>query len=199
MQFTATCSEDQLVDLLMDVADRDATAPTKLWRRLEQPLKTLAKRELYGSRPIFDEDDIALIVFTSFCRCLVAGNDPKIKNYRQLLRYLTTTTRRVVIDLYRHQTRQRRGGLEQFQHGYSLDRIEDCQPGPATRAGHDDELNHLIQSLDATLGDLLSARLDGKNHRELATMFGCSVRNIERRMKQLRSAYKRIKSGEKCA
>ena len=189
MQPTSIRSHIQLGDLLRGVANCETVATTELWRRLETRLKDLARRELYGTHRLLDEDDVALIVFASLCRWLAAGNVAKVTTHRQLIRFLTTANRRVVIDLHRYENRQSRGGREGFDHGYTVEQIADAAPGPAARVGHADEIMHLKRSLDGSLGELLSARLDGKNHRELARMFGCSVRSIERRMVHLRTAY----------
>ena len=103
MQPTSIRSDIQLGDLLRGVANRDTVATTELWRRLETRLKDLARRELYGTHRLLDEDDVALIVFASLCRWLAAGNVAKVTTHRQLIRFLTTANRRVVIDLHRYE------------------------------------------------------------------------------------------------
>ena len=180
------------IGMLLDaVARRDADATDQLWDLVNQRLTGLARRQVFRVHRTFDEDDVVIIVFTSLCRWLVAGNHHGIQRLEHLENHLAVMTARTVVDLYRYETRHCRGGKAEFCNDTNIDRVVDSTPGPSCMVTYRDQCSQFLAILgkDSPLGQLLMARLDGHNHEELAVLFDCSVRTIERRMADIRRKY----------
>ena len=82
-----------------------------LWGRYFQRLVRLAGARLPAHcRRSFDEEDVALSAFQSFCERAGRGQFPQLDDRDDLWRLLATITVRKALDTMRHQTRQKRGG-----------------------------------------------------------------------------------------
>ena len=83
----------------------------RLWDRYFQQLVRLAGKKLPGhARREFDEEDVALSAFHSFCDRVGRGQFPQLADRDDLWRLLVTITARKAVSSVRHQTAQKRGG-----------------------------------------------------------------------------------------
>ncbi len=83
----------------------------RLWDRYFQRLVRLAGAKLPGHcRRAFDEEDVAISAFQSFCNRAGQGQFPQLSGRDDLWRLLATLTVRKAALMIRHQTRQKRGG-----------------------------------------------------------------------------------------
>jgi DNA-directed RNA polymerase specialized sigma24 family protein len=181
-----------VLELLQAVGRRDAEATERLFSLLKAKIESRARREIYQPHRLFDEEDVVMIVFASLCSSLTLGNAKQPESVPHLERRLAVMTRRVVIDLQRREATLRRGGRETFCHDVDVNDISDRSGESLNQVDVQDELAILMDSLNKVeLTELLKARLAGWDCQELAAMFDCSVRTIERRISDLRRAYTR--------
>src|SRR6516162_1298201 len=88
----------------------DANDIERLWNRYFRRLMRLAGAKLPGHcRRAFDEEDVALSAFQSFCDRASRGQFPQLNDRDDLWRLLATITVRKALDTMRRQTRQKRG------------------------------------------------------------------------------------------
>ena len=139
----------------------------RLWDRYFQRLVRLAGAKLPGHcRRAFDEEDVALSAFQSFCDRAGQGQFPQLSDRDDLWRLLATLTVRKAVLMMRHQTRQKRGGgrvlgesafqggTERPTTGGGLAEILSKEPTPDDAARFADAFDHLINKLeDPTLED----------------------------------------------
>lgn len=84
----------------------------RLWERYFARLVRLAGARLPShARRAFDEEDIALSAFRSFCSRAEQGQFPELTDRDDLWRLLAVITARKVIGAIRHQSRRKRGGV----------------------------------------------------------------------------------------
>src|SRR5271156_4560636 len=89
----------------------DGSDIERLWDRYFERLVRLAAARLPShTRRSFDEEDVALSAFQSFCDRAGRGQFPPLSDRDDLWRLLATITVRKAIDTMRHQTRKKRGG-----------------------------------------------------------------------------------------
>ena len=103
--------EDAVTLWLDGIKAGDGTDIQRLWDRYFRRLVRLAGAKLPAHcRRAFDEEDVALSAFQSFCDRAGRGQFPKLNDRDDLWRLLATITVRKALDTIRHQTRQKRGG-----------------------------------------------------------------------------------------
>jgi hypothetical protein len=91
----------------------DSAATRALWERYFPQLVRLARKELElrgAPRRAADEEDVAASVMESLFRAAEEGRLPDLADRDDLWRLLLRMTARKVVDLKRHEARQRRGG-----------------------------------------------------------------------------------------
>ncbi len=107
----AVVQEDAVTLWLDGIKAGDGMDIQRLWDRYFQRLVRLAGAKLPAHcRRSFDEEDVALSAFQSFCDRAGQGQFPKLSDRDDLWRLLATITVRKALDTMRHQTRQKRGG-----------------------------------------------------------------------------------------
>jgi RNA polymerase sigma factor (sigma-70 family) len=177
-------------DLLAAVSEQDHDATARLWQLVKVRLNFLANKEIHVPHRLFGVEDVVMIVFASLYRSLTSDNHQQIGSYIHLQRRLAVMTKRVVIDLLRHEKRLRRGGRGMVNHEFKLDEIAGNADSCEAQIEFSDEVVNLISSLGRReLAELLIARMEGRSYPELAKFFDCSVRTIERRMAQIRTVF----------
>ena len=96
---------------LRGVKAGDSADIERLWNRYFQRLVRLAGAKLPGHcRRAFDEEDVAISAFQSFCDRAGRGEFPQLNGRDDLWRLLAMLTVRKAAVTMRHQTRQKRGG-----------------------------------------------------------------------------------------
>ncbi len=89
----------------------DSADIQRLWNRYFERLVRLAGAKLPGHcRRAFDEEDVAISAFQSFCDRAGQGQFPQLNGRDDLWRLLATLTVRKAVLMMRHQNRQKRGG-----------------------------------------------------------------------------------------
>jgi len=174
-----------------------------LWNRYFQRLVRLAAAKLPGHcRRAFDEEDVALSAFRSFCDRAGRGQFPQLGDRGDLWRVLATLTVRKAVMMIRHQTRQKRGGGRvvgesafQTQYGViepggGLAEILGKEPTPDDAARFADTFDHLINGLqDPALKTIALRKLDGHSAAEIGAFLGTSTRTVDRKLRLIRALW----------
>jgi DNA-directed RNA polymerase specialized sigma24 family protein len=173
----------------------------RLWDRYFDRLVRLAGSRLPGhARRSFDEEDVALSAFQSFCDRVGRGQFPRLDDREDLWKVLSTITTRKAVDMVRHQTRQKRGGgrtLGESAVGCpddagsaGLARFLSRDPSPAEAAQFADEYDRLFERLDdPTLKTVALRRLEGYSSEEIAAELGTSARTVDRKLGLVRALW----------
>jgi RNA polymerase sigma factor (sigma-70 family) len=184
-----------------DPAVRDRAAQL-VWERYFRDLLALARNHL--SRRIRrreDEYDVLQSMFRSFCRRQQRG-DYALGGRDDLWGLLVTITlckaRNVAL---RHRCQRRDVGREQGAHSstpgcapealpWALEQMEAGEPNPAEAALLNETLELRLQRLaDPELRQLALRKLEGYTNQELAALFDCTERTIERKLERIRARW----------
>jgi DNA-directed RNA polymerase specialized sigma24 family protein len=173
----------------------------RLWDRYFQQLVRLAGKKLPGhSRREFDEEDVALSAFHSFCDRVGRGQFSRLADRDDLWRLLVTITARKAISSVRRQTRQKRGGgnvlgESAFMNvdgpdGDGMAQILGREPTPEFAAQFAEDYDLLISRLNnVTLKVVALRRLEGHTSEEIAAELGTSTRTIDRKLELIRAIW----------
>ncbi len=189
---------------LRGVKDSDGGDFAQLWDRYFQRLIRLAGSKLPGHcRRAFDEEDVAISAFQSFCERARRDEFPQLSDRDDLWRLLATLTVRKVAMVIRHQSRQKRGtgrvvGESAFSPRDRSSAAASCltavlskEPTPADAARFCDDLDHLLSKLDdRILVGIALRRLKGHTSEEIGAELGTSTRTVDRKLRLIRAVWK---------
>jgi len=173
----------------------------RLWDRYFEKLVRLAKARLPGhARRAFDEEDVALSAFQSFCDGVGRGQFPQLADRDDLWRLLATITTRKVVGSVRYQTRQKRGGGNVLGESALIDRDEPAEanmaqflsrePTPEAAIQFADEYERLFDQLeDPTLKAIAQHKLEGWTSEEIAVQLGTTRRTVDRKLRLIRAIW----------
>ncbi len=195
--------EDAVTLWLDGIKAGDGTDIQRLWDRYFQRLVRLAGAKLPAHcRRSFDEEDVALSAFQSFCDRAGQGQFPKLSDRDDLWRLLATITVRKALDTMRHQTRQKRGGgnvlgesalLVGGKHqdnGDGLGAILGREPTPEVAAQFADDYRRFLAKLDdPAIRSIALRRLEGQGTQEIADAMKVSTKTIERKLRLIRAIW----------
>jgi DNA-directed RNA polymerase specialized sigma24 family protein len=174
-----------------------------LWDRYFERLVRLAGAKLPGHcRRAFDEEDVAISAFQSFCERAGQGQFPRLSDRDDLWRLLATLTTRKAAMMMRHQTRQKRGGGQVLGEsalqargsaattGNGLVEVLGKEPTPDAAARFADAFEHLIKKLgDATLRTIALRKLEGRTVQEISLELGTSTKTIDRKLRLIHAIW----------
>jgi DNA-directed RNA polymerase specialized sigma24 family protein len=148
-----------------------------------------------------DEEDVALSAFNSFLRGVEAGRFPQLADRDDLWRLLLVITERKAIYVIAHERRVKRGGGKVCHAGAvegessgspGLDGVVGHEPTPDQAAQIAEECGRLLALLDdETLRRVALAKMEGSTNREIAERLDLSEPTIERKLRRIRSAWKK--------
>jgi DNA-directed RNA polymerase specialized sigma24 family protein len=181
----------------------------RLWDRYFQRLVQLAGRKLPGhARREFDEEDVALSAFHSFCDRVGRGQFPLLADRDDLWRLLVTITARKAASSVRHQTRKKRGGGKvqgesafldvggDQQAGDGLAGFLSREPTPEDAAQFAEEYDRLIAKLtNESLRAIAQRTLEGYSAEDIAAELGTSPRTVHRKLQLIRALWDEELSG----
>ena len=179
----------------------DRSDISRLWDRYFERLVRLASSRLPAhSRRSFDEEDVALSAFESFCDRAVRGQYPHLSGRDDLWRLLGTITVRKAIGMLRHQNRQKRGGggvlgesallATEDAGGEGLAEILSREPTPEQAAQFADDYYRFLARLEEpTLRAIALRRLEGQSAREIAQALNVSTKTVERKLQLIRAIW----------
>lgn len=182
----------------------DGAAAHSLWERYFTRLVELADRRLpQHARRSFDEEDVALSAFRSFCRGVEAGRFPQLSDRENLWALMIVITARKARARLRAETAQKRGGGR--VQGESVFAAHPAAGAPAAEGiaqaiGREPtpefavEVSEQVERLLGQLPDDVSRqlailKLEGFTNQEAARQLDCSQTTIERRLRLIRKVW----------
>jgi RNA polymerase sigma factor (sigma-70 family) len=173
----------------------------RLWDRYFHRLVGLAGTRLMShARRDYDEEDIALSAFHSFCDRVGRGQFPQLNDRGDLWRLLATITARKAIQRIREQTRQKRGGghvvgesaiMGPDSVGEGMAQVLGREPAPEEAAQFNEDVEHLLDALgDAKLRTIALRKLEGYSAAEIAGQLGISARTVDRKLELIREIWR---------
>lgn len=176
----------------------DEQAAHKLWQRYFQRMAALARQRLgEDSRRAQDEQDIAIRVFKSLCEGAERGRLEGLVDRDGLWRLLATITARKVVQHFRQEGRQKRGGgqvrgdsiFDTSEGGF--DALAGAEPTPEFLHQLAEEHQRLLSALDDdTLRRIALWKMEGWTGREIASKLGITRRSVERKLERIRELWK---------
>ena len=196
-------SDDSVSQWLDGLKAGEGADIERLWDRYFHRLVQLASARLPAhARRVFDEEDVALSAFHSFCDRVGQGQFPELIDRDDLWRLLATITSRKAIQVLRHQNRMKRGGGQVLGEsalmgggrddnaGDGIAQFLSREPTPADAARFADDCAQLFHKLeDDTLKQIAQRRLEGHESTEIARELGVSVRTIDRKLRLIREIW----------
>ncbi|MGO8745897.1 MAG: ECF-type sigma factor [Thermoguttaceae bacterium] len=194
----------EITQYLGRLAQGDDQAAQVLWDKYFPELARQARRKLECiPRRAVDEEDIALDVLKSFCRGAAAGRFAGLGNRTDLWRLLLTILARKVIRVRRNHFSLKAGGgrirgESAWLHAGATESEEGIARVPADGLPPDLEV-----AVAETCRDLLAMlpsdnarqialhRMEGYTNPEIAEKLGCSLSNVERKLRNIRTAWEK--------
>ena len=186
-----------------EIKEGNREAAQGLWERYFARLVHLARNQLPAQhRRAFDEEDVALSAFHTFCAAAEKGRFPDLSDRDSLWRLLVRMTARKAIDQQRFQRRQKRWGggvcsesawgrLECGDDPQMLADVIGNMPSPEFVAMIREQFQRLLDLLqDDDLQALAIAKMVGYSNREIADRLACASRTVERRLRLIRAKCK---------
>ena len=179
----------------------DGSDIERLWDRYFERLVRLAAARLPAhSRRSFDEEDVALSAFQSFCDRAGRGQFPQLSDRDDLWRLLATITVRKALDTIRQQSRQKRGGGQVLgesallvgagTEGDGLAEVLSREPTPDEVAGFAENYHRFLARLqEPPLRTIALRRLEGQTTREIARALDVSTKTVERKLQLIRAIW----------
>ncbi len=179
----------------------EAAGIDRLWDRYFHRLVGLAgARLLSHARRDYDEEDIALSAFHSFCDRVGRGQFPQLNDRNDLWRLLATITARKAIQRIREQNRQKRGGGRVLGESAvvspgavdeGMAQFLGREPEPGEAAEFNDDLDRLLGALgDPKLRTIALRKLEGYSSAEIAVQLGISARSVDRKLELIREIWR---------
>jgi RNA polymerase sigma factor (sigma-70 family) len=167
----------------------DIAACQELMAYYSRRLLPLARASLHHkSIKVFDEEDVVQSALAGFLKGVEQGRY-QLRDREELWQILAKMTvksaGKIVLQQHRQKRAPRRG--EGPAATRSVERITDPNLSPDSEAQVKEEINHLLNGLrDTQLRSIAKWKWEGYTNEEIATMLGCSVRTVQRRLRFIR-------------
>ena len=184
--------DSRISQWLKDLKAGDQDAARKLWPHYFRKLATHARNKLpIDARRAFDEEDVALSAFKSFCAGVERGRFPQLDDRNDLWRVLLVITSRKARAYLRHETQQKRDQGRVLDEGEAdLAELMSDEPSPEFALLLAEECRRLFGALDSDdLRSIAALKLEGFTIDEIAARVGCAKRSVERRLQIIRKSW----------
>jgi DNA-directed RNA polymerase specialized sigma24 family protein len=200
-RFLIMSNDNSVTRWIEGLKSGDADDIERLWNRYFRRLIRLAGAKLPGHcRRAFDEEDVALSAFQSFCERASRGQFQRLSDRGDLWRLLTVLTVRKAIMTMRHHTRQKRGGGQVGGESHlaprddremnSLSEFLSREPTPEDAAQFSDACDNLFGRLEEpTLKTIALRKLHGYTNEEIARELGVTSRTVDRKIRLIRAVW----------
>ncbi len=189
--------DDPVTSWIEGIKAGNTTEIQRLWDGYFDRLVRLAGSRLPSHcRRAFDEEDVAISAFRSFCDRASRGQFPRLDDRDDLWRILATITVRKALEAVRHQMRQKRGGGNVLGEsalagpGEGVAEVLSREPTPEEAARFSDDCRRLFDRLgDSTLRVVALLRLEGRSTQEIAQSLGVSTKTVDRKLRLIQAIW----------
>jgi hypothetical protein len=193
--------DDTVIGWVWGLERRNPEAAQRLWERYFTKMVRLAGEKLPPrARRAFDEEDVALSAFKSFCAGVEQGRFPRLADRDDLWRLLVVMTARKADAYKRQQMRQKRGGGKVLGESDWLagpavemggfDALIGSEPTPAFALQVAEEYRLRLERLaHETLRRIAVLKMEGYTVDEVAARVGLARRAVESGLQQIRAAW----------
>ena len=180
-------SENSLTHFFSRLREDDNSVAEQLWNRYCPRLTALARRTLAGQpKTVADENDAVQSAMVSFWRRSERGDFSADMDSNELWNLLGLITVRKARKQIRKENTQKRGGGKVVREGDLADfRLDEILAEMPTQQ-FDLQCEELLAELDDELRAFALLRLMGHKNREIADIYDCTERRIERKMQLIR-------------
>jgi RNA polymerase sigma factor (sigma-70 family) len=192
-------STDETISKLIDQAKRgDDVAAAALWDVYFPRLRRYAAARLRNNYE--DAEDVALSAIKSFLMAAQNGRFPDLDERNDLWRLLSTLTRRKAVDLIRQRLSQKAGGgkllsesaiLADIGSRVGLNGVADPRPTQDLEVMFVEQVEHLLDILDADKQHVAIAKMEGYTNQEIAQQLNVSHWTVERMLRHIRDHWER--------
>lgn len=160
-------------------------AALKLWDRINPRIRELSRRwiQKIGMPVSFDEDDVTVSVFATFCDRLRSGQLPDLNDRDGLWRLVILMTARKANDYAKTALAQKRtNGIANPDVGlHAISELRDSQLEPSIEVMMEDQCQVMLKALsDPILESVVLLKLEGYSNVEIAQNLKYSRRTIQR-------------------
>lgn len=200
---TEVPTQDSITHWIGGLKTGDQEAAQRLWNHYFQSLVQLVRKKLPAhGRRAFDEEDVALSAFKSFCAGVSEDRFPDLDARENLWALLVVIAARKAQAYLEHEHRLKRGGGQvagesiflrpQADSGVvGLDALASEEPSPAFAAQMQEECERLLDALgDDTLRAIALLKMQGYTIDEIAERSGCTKRAVQRRLEIIRRTWR---------
>ncbi len=192
---------DNVSQWIRGLKSGEPAAAQQLWERYFEQLVRIVNRKIPGHvRRVFDEEDIALSAFASFCDGVKHERFPRLEDRDDLWKVLVVITARKAQAYMRHHRRLKRGGGQLLGESAlvrpdredtgGLDQILGQEPTPEFAAQVLEEYQRLLEQLpNAELRKIAVLKMQGLTVEEIADRTGSTRRTVERRLQLIRRTW----------
>jgi DNA-directed RNA polymerase specialized sigma24 family protein len=181
------------LNVLKGTDDRGAkvAAARVVWERYFDRLVRLARHWLRNARTgMSDEEDVALSAIKSFRQRVAEGKFPRLDDRHDLWRILVTIAALKAAGAYRRKSPSTRDDE-------LLDQIIGTEPSPELAAEVADQLRRLLVALpNEGFHTIALMKLEGYNNAEIAEDLGCSTKNVEYELRNIRATWLPVRTEE---
>jgi DNA-directed RNA polymerase specialized sigma24 family protein len=187
--------------LITGLKDGDDDAVYDLWGRFRGDFERVARRHLdESSRRVFDEEDVALAAFYTFCQKASQGEFAELYNRDHLWKLLRTIIAREANTQARDQRRQRRGGGRVHGESVFVTRADERSPGLDCQGGDDGTPDEMLMSAeqvqrlfdclgDDTLVQIARWKSEGETNVTIAKRLGVDPVTVKRKLDRILSKW----------
>ncbi|MBL8892431.1 MAG: hypothetical protein JNL67_20820 [Planctomycetaceae bacterium] len=177
----------------------DDESVRRIWESLFDRLLQVARKRLKSAKTAaYDEEDVVVSAFKSFCLGVRLGRYPKLQSREDLWRLLFVITSRKVADQFVFQQREKRDARREVveadmngvsQHGNTAWFLSK-EPTPQFAAECADQLRFLLAQLQhEDLKRVAILKMEGYTNPEISEKLGRSLTTIERKLRTIREIW----------
>ena len=171
----------------------DHRAADKLWNSFGKRIESVAKKELsrFPAVTAFDEEDVALSAFATFCQQLQAGKFDQLEDRQQLWWLLLVITKRKAGDRMKYERAGKRAMPTSSGEDGEAYADAPCEGlTPYQWAAMREQCEHLLRILDDDeLRCLAIWKLEGRTNEEIASQLGRTRQTVQRKLALIRSVW----------
>ncbi len=188
-----TMHQDAVTDWLFRLGE-DEDAAALLWERFSGRMAQLARQRLRSVRTgAFDEEDVALSAFNTFCQAMRNGRSEPPDSRDGLWRLLAVITARKANQRIKQETRLKRGGDVARTNDVDWHEVTSEEPTPEVVVLLTDQCRQLLEDLpDDDLRRVAILKLEGLSNKEIVERTRFSRPTIQRMLKIIRQSWERM-------